>query len=169
MAVLVCVSLFGAVVNASAQENQMLRLINQSLEKLQQPSPDALLTCVAELKRIEVMFPDSVQPKFQAALQSLNYAVMNPQADQTEPLLADAERLIDGMAGMKQADESDVCTLRGFLYMVRIVQNPAQNGQRYYLDVLQNYERALAVNPQNELARMLKERFMEGMRTATGN
>ena len=167
--VLVCVALFGAVVNASAQENQMQSLINQSLEKLRQPSPETLLTCVAELKRIEVMYPDSVQPKYQAALQSLNYAVMNPQAEQTEPLLADVERLIDDMAGMKQADESDVCTLRGFLFMVRIVQNPVQNGQRYYLDVLQNHERALAVNPKNELARMLKERFMDGMRAATGN
>ncbi len=34
------------------------------------------------MKRIDDMFPDSIQPKFQIALQSLNYSVMNPHAPQ---------------------------------------------------------------------------------------
>ena len=69
---------------------------------------------------------------------------------------------------MKSADQSDLCTLRGFLYMVRIVQNPAQNGQRYYIDVMQNYEKALKLNPNNHLARQLQAKFQEGMKQATG-
>ena len=59
----------------------MQALIGQSLSKLQQPTPQAFLTCIAEMKRIEAMFPDSIQPKYQLALQSLNFAVMNPHAD----------------------------------------------------------------------------------------
>ena len=62
------------------------------------------------------------------------------------------------------ADQSDLCTLKGFLYMVRIVQNPAQNGQRYYMQVMENYEKALKLNPDNQLARQLQEKFYEGMR-----
>ena len=61
----------------------------------------------------------NAQEPTQMALQSLNFSVMSPHAEQTENLLADAEQ--------KDANQSDVCTLRGFLYMVRIVQNPAQN------------------------------------------
>ena len=70
---------------------------------------------------------------------------------------------------MKGADLSDVCTLRGFLYMVRIVQNPAKNGQRYYMNVMQNYEKALKINPNNQLAQQLQLKFLDGMKLAMGN
>ena len=146
----------------------MQALIRQSLSRLQQPTPENFLACIAELKRIDAMFPDSVLPKYQMALQSLNFSVMNPHAAQTEGLLTEAEQTIGKMEQVENADLSDVCTLRGFLYMVRIVQNPAQNGQRFYLDVIQNFEKALKLNPDNELAKQLQQKFYEGMRQATG-
>ena len=161
--------MMASVCNLQAQQADMQALIGQSLSKLQQPTPEALLNCMAELKRIDPMFPDSIQPKYQMALQSLNYSVMNPQAPQTENLLAEAEQTITTLEQMKNASQSDVCTLRGFLLMARIVQNPSQNGQRYYLDVMQNYEKALKLNPDNQLARQLLQKFIEGMKQQTGN
>ena len=159
-----------ASVSINAQESaQMQALIGQSLSKLQQQTPEATLNCIAELKRIDAMFPDSIQPKYQMALQSLSFSVANPQAEQTENLLKDAEQTIDKMEQMKGADLSDVCTLRGFLYMVRIVQNPAQNGQRYYMNVMQNYEKALKINPNNQLAQQLQQKFLDGMKQVMGN
>ena len=156
-----------AAVGIRAQESsRMEALIGQSLSKVQQPTPEALLNCIAELKRIDAMFPDSVQPKYQMALQSLNFSVMNPHAAQTENLLAETAQTITKMEQMKNADQSDLCTLRGFLYMTRIVQNPAQNGQRYYLDVMQNFEKALKLNPENQLAKQLQQKFFEGMKQA---
>ena len=158
-----------AGVSIKAQEvSQMQALIGQSLSKLQQQTPDAHLNCIAELKRVEAMFPDSIQPKYQMALQSLSFSVANPKAEQTENLLKEAEQTIDKMEQMKGADLSDVCTLRGFLYMVRIVQDPAVNGQRYYMNVMQNYEKALKINPNNQLAQQLQQKFLEGMKQATG-
>ena len=151
-------------VNIQAQQSDMQALIGQSLSKLEQPTPEAFLNCIAEMKRIDVMFPDSIQPKYQMALQSLNFSVMNPQAPQTENLLAETEQTIAKLEQMKNSDQSDICTLRGFLYMVRIVQNPAQNGQRYYIEVMQNYEKALKLNPDNQLAKDLQQKFYEGMR-----
>ena len=142
--------------------------IRQSLSKIEQPTPEAFLNCVAELKRIDAMFPDSIQPKYVMAVQSLNYSVMNPHAEQTENMLAEAEKAISQMEEMKNSDPSDICTLRGFLYMVRIVQDPAKNGQRYYLDVMQNFEKALKLNPENQLAQELQQKFMEGMKQARG-
>ena len=155
--------------DAPARSLSMQALIGQSLAKLQQPTPEAFLNCIAEMKRIDAMFPDSIQPKYQTALQSLYYSVMNPLAPQTENLLTETEQTITKMEQMKNADPSDICTLRGFLYMVRIVQNPAQNGQRYYMDVMQNYEKALKLNPDNQLAKQLQEKFFEGMNAATLN
>ena len=165
----IALSMTASVCNLQAQQADMQALIGQSLSKLQQPTPEALLNCMAELKRIDAMFPDSIQPKYQMALQSLNYSVMNPQAPQTENLLAEAEQAITTLEQMKNASQSDVCTLRGFLLMARIVQNPSQNGQRYYLDVMQNYEKALKLNPDNQLARQLLQKFLEGMKQQTGN
>lgn len=157
-----------ASVSIHAQQSDMQVLIGQSLSKLQQPTPEAFLNCIAEMKRIDTIFPDSIQPKYQMALQSLTFSVMNPYAPQTENLLAEAEQTIAKMEQMKNSDQSDVCTLRGFLYMVRIVQNPTQNGQRYYIDVMQNYEKALQLNPDNLLAKELQQKFFEGMRQQTG-
>ncbi len=134
----------------------------------QQPTQEDMLNNIAKLKRIEAMQPDSIQPKYQLALQSLSFAITNPHAPQTENMIAEAEQAITKMEQMKHADQSDICTLRGFLYMVRIVQNPAQNGQRYYLDVMQNYEKALKLNPNNQLAKQLQQKFFEGMKQQTG-
>ena len=162
--VLVIAFFMMASVNIQAQQSDMQALIGQSLSKLEQPTPEAFLNCIAEMKRIDVMFPDSIQPKYQMALQSLNFSVMNPQAPQTENLLAETEQTIAKLEQMKNSDQSDICTLRGFLYMVRIVQSPAQNGQRYYIEVMQNYEKALKLNPDNQLAKDLQQKFYEGMR-----
>lgn len=147
-----------------AQEPTMEALLGQTLSKLQDASPEAILNCIAELKRIDAMFPDEDTPKFYIALQSLNYAVMNPHDDRTESLVAEAEEKINQMLDLKEVNESNLCTLKGFLYMVRIVQDPAQNGRKYYLDVMENYEKALKLNPDNELAKQLQQKFQEGMR-----
>jgi hypothetical protein len=133
----------------------------------QQQSAESMLNLVAKLQRLEAMQPDSIGPKYQLALQSLNFAVMNPSAPQTENILVQAEETINKMEKMKGADQSDLCTLRGFYYMARIVQNPAQNGQRYYLTVMENYEKALRLNPNNTLAQNLQQKFLEGMKQHT--
>ena len=150
----------------SAPAQDMRALLGQSLSRLQEPTPEAFLTCIAELKRIDAMFPDQTAPKYQLALQSLNFAVMNPHSEQTESLLSEAELTIGALAQMPASDASDVCTLWGFLYMTRIVQDPARNGQRYYLDVIHNFEKALKANPDNTLAKQLQEKFNEGMAQA---
>ena len=170
--VIMIACLFMAVSNVNAQQQQqqlpMAALIGQSLSKLQDYTPEKALTCIAELKRIDAMFPDSIQPKYQAALQSLYYAVQFPQAGQTESLLADVEQTIGKIGQMPNNDASDLCTLKGFLYMVRIVQDPAQNAARYYRDVLENYDKALKLNPDNQVAKDLQQKFMDGMQKAMG-
>jgi hypothetical protein len=156
-----------ASVCVSAQQSvPMQALIGQSLSKVDQQKPETFLNCVAELKRIDAMFPDSIAPKHQMALQSLYYAVLNPHAEATAQLLAETEQTLAKLESMPNVDQSDLCTLRGFLYMVRIVQNPARNGQRYYLQVMENYEKALRLNPSNVLAQQMQQKFLEGMRAA---
>lgn len=144
----------------------MQAMIEQSLAKLDVLSGEEITNFVAEMKRIEAIYPDSVRPKYMSALMSLNYSVTNPQANETPTLLAGAMQDIEQMDAMKDADKSDVMTLRGFYYMTLIVKDPAQNGTRYYRDVTECYEKALKINPENQLARELQARFKEGMEKA---
>ena len=156
-----------ATVSINAQQTAPMRaLIGQSLSKMQQSDPQSVLNAIAELKRIDAMFPDSIQPKYQIALQSLVYAVSNPKAESTSNLVAETEQTINKLGDMKQMDQSDLFTLRGFLDMVRLVQNPAQNGQRSYLSVMENFDKALKINPENALAQQLQQKFQEGMKQA---
>ena len=161
----VTVSLMTALSLCQAQDAQMMgSLIGQSLSQLQEDSsPEAFQNCVAQLKRIDAMYPGHAAPKYYTALESLNFAVMNPQAEQTESMIAEAQQAISQLEELPDTDQSDLCTLKGFLYMVRIVQNPAVNGQRYYLDVMNYYEKALKLNPDNQLAKQLQKKFYEGM------
>jgi hypothetical protein len=155
--------------SASAQNADMHELISQSVSKMQSDtSEEAQLRCVAELRRIEAMFPDSTAPKYQAALQSLNYAIAHPQAEVSGRLLAETLQTIGELERRPTADASDVHTLKGYRLMVLIVQNPAENGPRYYLDVQRLFDLALKENPGNELAHRLSQLFAEGMKRAMG-
>ena len=49
--------------DARAHNLSMQALIDQSLSKLQNATPEDFLNCIAEMKRIDAMFPDSIQPK----------------------------------------------------------------------------------------------------------
>ncbi len=150
----------------NAQDARMGQLIGQSVAKVDRSAPETFLTCIAELKRIDAMYPDAVEPKYYAALQSLNYSVMNPHAEQTEAVMEDAGQLIQELEKRLATDQSDLNTLKGFFYMVRIVQDPAKNGARYYQDVIKYYEKALKINPENGLAKALQQQFLDGMNKA---
>ena len=118
---------------------------------------------VAELKRMEYMYPDSLALKQQIALLSLNYSISNPKAEEVEAVMGDAEKYIRILDENPAADKSDVLTLKGFYYLVRIVQDPAVNGRKYYMEVSQNLDKALKLNPENKLAQVLRQKFYEGM------
>ena len=161
----VVLSLMTAFSFCYAQDaGQMNELIGQSLSKLQQdPSPEAYQACIDELKGIDATYPGSVAPLYNIALQCLNFSIRNPRAPQTTDFMADVDEAIRRMEEIPDADQSDLLTLKGFQYMVYIVQDPAFNGPLYYLDVMDYYAKALKLNPENQLAKHLQEKFYEGM------
>ena len=147
----------------NAQDAQMGQLIDQMVTSIDRSQPQAFLEGIAGMKRLDAMYPDAVAPKFYTTLEILNFSVLNPHAEQTDAMLDEAGRRIAELEARKDMDQSDLNTLKGFLYMVRIVQDPAQNGRRYYMDVIKCYDKALKLNPDNELARGLQEKFLDGM------
>ena len=147
----------------NAQDAQMGQLIDGLVTSIDRSRPQTFLEGIAGLKRLEAMYPDAAAPKFYTALECLNFSVLNPHAEQTEAMLEETGRRIEELEKRQDMDQSDLNTLKGFLYMVRIVQDPAQNGRRYYMDVIRYFDKALKLNPDNELAKGLQEKFFEGM------
>lgn len=150
----------------NAQDARMGQLIDQLVTSIDRNQPQTFLEGIAGLKRLEAMYPDAVAPKFYTTLEILNFSVLNPHAEQTDAMLDEAGRRIAELEARKDMDQSDLHTLKGFLYMVRIVQDPARNGARYYMDVIQHYDKALKLNPDNELAKGLQQQFFDGMNKA---
>ena len=129
----------------------------------QQPS---LTEQLAALQRLEAMQPDSLSPKVQQAVLLLGYVCTNPQDSRSQQYVDEAQRIIgkiEALKPQKVSDRSDLATLHGFYYTALIVMNPQQNGPRYYRQALDHLDEALKLNPENMMARMLSERFKEGM------
>ncbi|MGI6233338.1 MAG: hypothetical protein ACOYJF_10940 [Prevotella sp.] len=160
---LMFVSFFSMVLSLQAQTPQTAQDPQTPQTTQTQVSIEEQL---ARLKRWEAMQPDSLAPKYQQALVILNYAVMNPQDSKSKDLLPEANNIINKMEALqpkKATDLSDIAALRGFYFTCLVVENPAQNGPRYYRDALDNFDKALNLNPDNELAKMLQKKFHEGM------
>lgn len=159
--------------SASAQTTKekpldMKQQISACLSQMQAPTPENLLNCIAQMEEIEAQFPDSVQPKYQAARLCLIFAVMNPQNDQADGLAKAADRRISQLRQMKTASPSDVYTLQGFYLTALIVKNPMKEGPVYYRDALDCFDKALQLDPNNAFARQLKARFVEEANRITG-
>jgi len=66
-----------------------------------------------------------------------------------------AEPLFDKMIKMAP-DESEIYTLRAFYYTARLVVNPQERGQKYSILSLQTVGKALAIEPDNPRAQLIK-------------
>ena len=134
-----------------------------SMPQQQQPS---LAQQLAALQRLEAMQPDSIGPKYQQTALLLGTVCTNPKDSKAQQYIDEAQRIISKIEALKPqraADRSDLATLRGFYYTAVIVTDPQQNGPRYYRQALDNFDEALKLNPGNKMARMLQQRFMQGM------
>ena len=159
--------------SASAQTTKekpldMKQQISACLSQMTTPTPENLLTCIAQMEEIEVQFPDSVQPKYQTARLCLIFAVMNPHNDKADGLTKAANQRICQLRRMKAAAPSDVYTLQGFYLTALIVKDPTKDGPVYYRDALDCFDKALQLDPNNAFARQLKARFVEEANRITG-
>ncbi|MBO4663675.1 MAG: hypothetical protein J5663_04590 [Bacteroidaceae bacterium] len=158
------VTLFITVSNGFAQNTvSMQERIDQAMQMVQQPTPEAFLESIATLKGISEEYPDSIAPREYLAIQSMVFALVAPTAPQTEALLSSSKEMLATLEALPQMDKSDLYTMQGMYYMAVIVQNPVENGPRYYMQVTELYDKALKLNPDNALAKQMQSEFYKGM------
>ena len=86
----IIVTFFFTVVNGFAQDAMQER-IGKAMQTAQNPTPETLLTCIAELKGVAEDYPDSIAPQQCLATQSITFALIAPTAPQAEALLASSK------------------------------------------------------------------------------
>ena len=100
------------------------------------------------------------------ALTAFMFVFLCGHAQQGQPSMAQqlaALQRLEAMQPQKAADQSVLAMLHGFYYTAMIVMNPQQNGPRYYQQALDNFDKALKLNPNNEMAKQLQQQFRKGM------
>ena len=155
--------------NVIAQNpNQFNVQLETTLRNINSDDAASVSKGMDELKRIASQHPDAWLPTYYQALSALQYAVRFPQDGHSSSFLEAAKTGIEALRTKPAADQSERLTLNGFYYTALIVQNPAQNGQKYYMDAITNYKSAIDANPANPRPRLLLYIFFENMSKATG-
>ena len=138
-------------------------LFKQSMIKLQNDStPDRLLKSIAELRRINTIYPENWIIFYHISLFEIQQSFQNLSGN-NEILFDDAKKFIDQLKQMKKADDSEIYTLEGYYYYALIAKDPGNNGPAYYKNVFDAYQKALNYNPENPRAQLLFLIFKKDM------
>lgn len=166
---LVVIVAFVCATNVNAQNpNQFDAQLETTLRNVNSDDTASIIKGMDELKRIASQYPAAWLPTYYQTLFALQYAVRFPHDNHSSSFLEAAKTSIEALRTKPAADQSEVLTLNGFYYTALIVQNPAQNGQKYYMDAITNYKSAIGTNPANPRPRLLLYIFFENMSKATG-
>lgn len=147
---------------------EFYQMLGSSLAKLSTTENEAdMLSLVNELKRLETMFPDEWLTTYYIAFLDLKASFSTP-IEKQETLLKEALQKIESLKQNKSANLSEVYTLEGYYYLALVAQNPAQNGQVYYKEVISSYSKAIAYNRANPRPVLLLTLFKNKMAQFTG-
>ncbi|MFA9372485.1 MAG: hypothetical protein ACERIH_12310 [Labilibaculum antarcticum] len=147
---------------------QFHQMLGNSLSKLGTAQNEAdILSLVNELKRLETMFPDEWLTTYYIGFLDLKVS-FSATIEKKESLLKEALQKIESLKQNKSANLSEVYTLEGYYYLSLIAQNPAQNGQIYYKEVITAYSKAIAYNGANPRPVLLLSLFKNRMAQFTG-
>ena len=166
---LVVIVAFVCTTNVIAQNPNLFDAqLETTLRNINSDDAASIIKGMDDLKHLASQHPDAWLPTYYQALFALQYAVRFPQDGHSSSFLEAAKTGIEALRTKPAADQSEVLTLNGFYYTALIVQNPAVNGQKYYMDAIASYKSAIGTNPANPRPRLLLYIFFENMSKATG-
>ena len=136
--------------NKDYSDNGYLIAMEKTLIKLDSAKTvNDLQQCKNTFERISLKYTKKWLAIYYIAYSDIQMVYFNAKAENNETILADAKTYIDKLSSFNNADKSEVNTLLGYYYNALIMLNPEINGQKYYNDVIGNYEKAIELNPEN--------------------
>ena len=118
-----------------------------------------LMQVRSQLERFMVAQPEQWLTGYYLAYVDVQLSFRVPSNDEKLQYLSEAESYLNKLSGFKEADKSELYTLKGFRLYALIASNPQANGPKYSGEIVGAYETALGINPNNPRALILSALF----------
>ena len=102
----------------------------------------------ANFKQLINDYPNEWLPKYYLTFSEVLKTFESKDVDKNEEILSNAKTQIDDLVKNNPLNV-EILNLKALYLTAEIVQNPMQNGAIYYPEVLQIYQKSLALNPSN--------------------
>ncbi|MFV0158563.1 hypothetical protein OBK24_08890 [Empedobacter falsenii] len=102
----------------------------------------------ANFKQLINDYPNEWLPKYYLSLSEILKTFESIDADYNEKILSQVKIQLDDLLKSNPLN-TEILNLKALYLTAEIVQNPMQNGAVYYGEVLQIYQKSLALNPTN--------------------
>jgi len=141
-------TLFIASLSSFAQNNAYQTTMTGLMLKMNAAKSIEMYTPVANgFERVANAEPKQWLPKYYAAFCYIMQAMMNPNKDQIDPIIDQAEKLLTDASVIINNDE--ILCLQAFCKSARIGVNPMARGMKYGMESAKLLESAKAMNPEN--------------------
>ncbi|MBX2945671.1 MAG: hypothetical protein KF725_07535 [Cyclobacteriaceae bacterium] len=122
---------------------------------------DELQAAVNAFERIADAEKTKWEPFYYAGFGYVMMASREKEVQKKDPYLDLALKAID-KAKTITSTESEIVALEGFVHMIRVTVDPASRGQQYSGLAMQNFGKAIALNPENPRALSLMAQMQYG-------
>jgi len=112
-------------------------------------SVKTLQQCKYAFERIAQLDDKQCMPIYYIAYCNISSVYFNPQSEKTSSYLDESKLYLDKLSKHKHVDKSELATLKGYYYMALITSDPQVNGQKYFSDVISNFQAGIQQNPEN--------------------
>jgi len=155
---LLCVLFFSLSFVVSAQE---FAPVVQNVNNAKDVSE--LIQVRSQLERFIVAQPQQWLAEYYLAYVDVQLSFRVPDKDEKSKYLSEAETSLNNLTALKETDKSELFTLKGFRLYALIASDPQTNGPKYSGEIINDYESALGINPNNPRAVILSTLFKNDM------
>jgi hypothetical protein len=155
---LLCVLFLMVSVITSAQD---LGPVVQNVNNAKEVSE--LIQVRSQLERFTVAQPKLWLAQYYLAYVDVQLSFRVPDKNEKSQYLSEAETYLNTLSELKETDKSEIYTLKGLRLYALIASDPQTNGPKYSGEIINDYETALGINPDNPRAVILSTLFKNDM------
>ena len=160
--VIIAIVLILASQFASADNGKFIEAMRKQIDAVYKAQTiDEFRAAVNGFERIGAAEKNKWEPYYYSAFGYIMMATREQDNGRKDSYLDEAMKAIE--AGEKLApQESELAALKGFAYMMRVTVDPGARGPQFAPLSMQNYEKALKLNPENPRAYALLAQMQYG-------
>jgi len=122
-----------------------------------------LIQVRSQLERFIVAQPQLWLAQYYLAYVDVQLSFRVPDKSEKSQYLSEAETYLNTISELKDTDKSEIYTLKGLRLYALIASDPQTNGPKYSGEIINDYETALGINPNNPRAVILSALFKNDM------